>query len=322
MTAGAVFLHCGLRIRSEIGLFLPRASDEDTYSFEVDVRWGPDLDDSAAYPSGVPVAEFEENGRRLYTATRQDHSYVVRFPECGEFVIAEHLDRVSVRRDPGGEHVDLLPVLMSGTVAAIVHGLRGATLLHASAVEVDGRALAFIGRSGQGKSTIAGLLCAHGASLVTDDVLLVDQNDPAMCVGGANEVRLRSAAADLADAHPEFTSRVTPDARTAIAPANTVEGSLPLGAIVIPSPSREADEVTLVELPPKPRLLALLAFPRIAGWTDRAVLARQFATLARLAERVPVYTATVPWGPPFDPEVARALMQVGRAVAPRPTSRH
>lgn len=310
-----------MRIRSEIDLFLPRAHDDDARSFDVEVRWGSYIDDSHAYPPGVVVAEFDDGGRRLYTATRQDDSYVVRFPECGEFVIAERLDVVTVRPDPGGRYVDLLPVLMSGTVAAIVHGLRGATLLHASAVEVDGRALAFIGRSGQGKSTIAALLCAAGAPLITDDVLCVEPNDPPMCVGGANEVRLRESAALLADGHPGFRSRMTADERTAVAPQNFVHTPIPLGVIVIPSPDRHADHVTLVELSLRQKLLAVLAFPRIAGWRDRTVLARQFDTLARVVDCVPVYVATVPWGPPFDRGVTNSLLMLGHTDASRSTAR-
>lgn len=306
-----VYSHCGLLIRSELELFLPRL--RESVEPGVEVVWGPDLEDSVAIPPGVVVAEFEENGRRLYTATRHEGVYTVRFPECGEFIISTRLDFVTVRRAAGGRYVDLLPVLMSGTVAGIVHGLRGATLLHASAVEVDGKALIFIGRSGQGKSTIAGLLCAEGAALITDDVLSVEPGSPPMCRGGATEVRLRSAAASLADAHPGFTSRPTPDRRTAVAPVHTIDDQLPVGAIVIPSPSREANAVQLVELPSAPKLLALLAFPRIAGWSDPGVLARQFETLAQLAGQVPILKATVPWGPPFAAHVAPALLDVGRS---------
>ena len=109
-----------------------------------------------------------------------------------------------------------------------------------------------------------------------------------MCRGGATEVRLRSAAASLADAHPGFTSRSTPDRRTAVAPVHAIDDQLPIGAIVIPSPSRETNEVQLVELPSAPKVLALLAFPRIAGWSDPGVLAHQFETLARLAGQVPI----------------------------------
>jgi hypothetical protein len=52
--------------------------------------------------------------------------------------------------------------------------LQGRELLHASAVEVAGRAIAFFGGSGVGKTTLAARLVARGARLLTDDVLAVD----------------------------------------------------------------------------------------------------------------------------------------------------
>jgi hypothetical protein len=304
-----LFLHCGLRFRSEIDLYLPAVGGTVA---DVDIRWGPDLVDSIAIPPGEVIAEYAEAGRRLYTATAHDSGYIVRFPECGEFVISADLAAVSVRRDTGGAHVDLLPVLMAGTVAAIVHGLRGSTLLHASAVCVDGRTLAMVGRSGQGKSTLAGLLCAAGAPLVTDDVLLVTARARPTCIGGASELRLRPSAGSLAASFPEFGTRTTPDERMAVAPESVVTDALPLAAVVIPLPTRGVGELEVVEVPPVERLLALLAFPRIAGWVDRTVLARQFEVLARVAESTPVYSAKVPWGPPFDPAVTESLLDLVR----------
>lgn len=52
--------------------------------------------------------------------------------------------------------------------------LRGRDVLHASAVAHGGKAIAFLGASGAGKTTLAGRLVARGARLVTDDVLAVD----------------------------------------------------------------------------------------------------------------------------------------------------
>ncbi|MGY6512292.1 hypothetical protein ACXIUH_25465, partial [Vibrio parahaemolyticus] len=47
-------------------------------------------------------------------------------------------------------------------------------LLHASAVERDGRALLMTGESGAGKSTLAALLMTHGWRLMGDEFALLD----------------------------------------------------------------------------------------------------------------------------------------------------
>ena len=79
-------------------------------------------------------------------------------------------------------------------------------------------------------------------------------------------------------------------------------------------------------------MFGLLAFPRVHGWRDKAVLAREFATLSQVVNQVPVFEATIPWGPPFDPDIARSDPQAARLTVefppgffdradPAPTSR-
>ena len=51
---------------------------------------------------------------------------------------------------------------------------RTGLVLHASAVESDGQAVLFLGRSGAGKSTAAALAAQAGASLLADDVIFVE----------------------------------------------------------------------------------------------------------------------------------------------------
>ena len=65
-------------------------------------------------------------------------------------------------------------------------------------------------------------------------------------------------------------------------------------------------------IPAADALFALLAFPRIHGWRRRDVLARDFATLSQLVETVPAFEVTIPWGPPFAPDVAATLADLAR----------
>jgi hypothetical protein len=59
---------------------------------------------------------------------------------------------------------------------------RGYFLMHASVVEVAGRAVAFCGASGWGKSTLAAAMGARGHALVADDVLCVDLQNSSLRV--------------------------------------------------------------------------------------------------------------------------------------------
>jgi hypothetical protein len=57
---------------------------------------------------------------------------------------------------------------------------RGALALHASVVVIDGEAIAFVGASGWGKSTLATAMEMRGHLLIADDTLAVDLNNPTM----------------------------------------------------------------------------------------------------------------------------------------------
>jgi hypothetical protein len=65
-----------------------------------------------------------------------------------------------------------LPLL--GTVLAAAIQQRGLLGLHASAVSIDGQAVAFIGYRGQGKSTMAAALVSRGHQLLADDLVVLD----------------------------------------------------------------------------------------------------------------------------------------------------
>jgi hypothetical protein len=68
----------------------------------------------------------------------------------------------------------LLRSLILGQAMGILTYQRGYLILHGSAVNIDGNAVAFLGGCGEGKSTTAAALNKRGHSLITDDVLVID----------------------------------------------------------------------------------------------------------------------------------------------------
>ncbi len=119
-------------------------------------------------------------------------------------------------------------VLVGGTVLSYLLMLRAETVLHASAVDVGGRAVGFVGSSGMGKTTLATLMCRDGGLLVTDDVLRLrrgpDGNDlcrsaPRSCACG------RQQPASPTSSRRAVSHRATADDRRALSvPAATEEG--------------------------------------------------------------------------------------------------
>jgi len=71
--------------------------------------------------------------------------------------------------------IDLATVqhLYINQVLPLAMSRQGRLVFHASAVEVDGGCVAFVGRSGLGKSTLAASFAATGGRFLTDDGLLL-----------------------------------------------------------------------------------------------------------------------------------------------------
>ena len=68
-----------------------------------------------------------------------------------------------------------------GPILGIVMRLRGIVCLHASAVSVDGRALAFMGPAGAGKSTLAAAFARAGIGVLSDDTVALALSTPGWC---------------------------------------------------------------------------------------------------------------------------------------------
>jgi hypothetical protein len=295
----------GLRISSELPLLQGRRScRHDDPDLVITV--GEQIAQQEVPPAGEQLLHFApEDDEPYYSFARRGHGgYVLRFFQTCDFVLSEDLRRAEVRLMHDAD-VGVAGVLGAGALLSFVLAMQGIPVLHASAVQIADSGVAFVGYSGMGKSTMATLMCASGARLITDDVLRVAVDDIPRCRLGGGELRLRKAADDLAQRFDgSLGRRRTADQRDALAPTMATEDRLPLRAIIFPRPRRDIDTVAVQQLAPVEALLTLVRFPRLLGWLDETVQAQQFELLAGLAQQVPCSFADVPWGPPFAADVA------------------
>ena len=98
-------------------------------------------------------------------------------------------------------------------------------------------------------------------------------------------------------------------------PKASAGGPLRLAAALIPEPSREAASLEVHRLGAMEGLQALLRYPRVVTWTAPEPIGRVFQLTAAAAERLPVYRALVPWGPPFQSDLAEQII-AGVGLAP------
>jgi len=111
--------------------------------------------------------ETRENG--LLWATEDE--VLLSFAEIGSFLVREGREIV-VDPVPGEDERWVRGALLGPGMGALLYQ-RGWLTLHASAVDVGGRVVAFMADRGLGKSTTAAAMCARGHRLVADDIAAV-----------------------------------------------------------------------------------------------------------------------------------------------------
>lgn len=183
----------GLRIHSERelpdGVLL---GSEDSASLpDVTIRWAPE-EGTAVAPSESELDGWFEFGPELHR---------FGWPELGSVEISRGRE-VLVRpvHDPAQglvEHVLLGPVMADILLS------RGLLPLHASANCVGDAAVAFVGRSGQGKSTLAAALHRAGHQAHADDLLAVPSEGEPLVPFGISRIKLNPDSARSVGDDPE-----------------------------------------------------------------------------------------------------------------------
>lgn len=210
---------------------------------------------------------------------------------------------------PEGATPEDLAVYLLGPVLGFLLRLRGITCLHASAVMVDGRALAITGPQGAGKSTTAAAMTQLGYMPLSDDIVpLREDGQVFWAIPGIPRLCLWPSAVAHLYGSPEALPRLIPE--NSLDPAwdkrwldlATISPQFfpkpaPLGAIYLLNP-RQADSNFQVEsVSPSAGLMALVPNTYRCELLDKDLRAQEFAILARLVTQVPLRRLT----PPADP---------------------
>lgn len=285
---------------------------------DVRMRFAPTEIPSRAPEGDDLLLRFVYDDVDYFCERKPDGSYAFVVTDACEFRVSADLHDVVVHRHVGAEP-GIENILASGAQMAWQLYMRGSLVLHASAVQTAHGAVGFVGSSGQGKSTMATLMCAAGGRILTDDLLRVDFiGGTALARRGSSELRLRKGADTLAGtfAGVQPGRRTSEDGRQVLRPPARADDAVPLRALFIPVPDRESDRVRIEELPASEALFALLRIPRLYGWIDETVRRRQFELSSRLLRTVQVSVVHVPWGPPFSDAIAAEVMAAASAASP------
>lgn len=313
----------GWRVRSDVALE-PVAEARYTSEPDLVVSAATVCDVPSTQPEGTVLAQFprEGGGTKTYWLVGREEGLLLRMPGLVEYHISRDVRHVAWVRSPGTQ-LEYAREVFRGHVMALLLGLAGYAVFHSSAVVLPeahapgaGRAVAILGGTASGKSTLAGLMVAAGAKFLTDDLLCVDAaGDDIVVRGGCAELRLRPKATGLSRLFAGAPTRRTLDERLAVTLGRGSLATHPLGLLVFPEISDGAERTTVSNLTPQEAAIKLAGSPRMSGWLYRGVLEQQFNCLTTLADQVPAVCVEVPATDELGPELAGSLMQeVGRAL--------
>lgn len=230
--------------------------------------------------------------------------YLLRFPELADFLIDcdGHHIRCVARHPESSDHT--LRALLIDHVLPPVIALRGRYVLHAAAVRTTAGVCVFAGYSGAGKSTIAAQLATAGNDFLTDDCLVLEEQDGSIVALASHpSLKLRDDA--LAFLKPGYMGEPVADytskRRLRLAKLGATQTPEPLPVARLYFLTRGDDDETVVTAKPLiQRLSARDAFFRLVKHSirldsaDRTMLEREFQFTRRIVDAVPAALLSLP----------------------------
>ncbi len=274
------FYSCyGLEVRSEMAI--PELQGSRARQVDVDIRYG----------SVAPLpTEGEEAG--LFAIEERPGFIHFWMNEIGGLEIRDGRELI-VDPAPGAEERGFR-FLVSGIGMGFVLHQRGIPSLHASAVAVDGEAVAFMGWKGMGKSTTTAVFHAHGCAVLTDDLLpLYTEGDTVRAAPAFPGLKLlpeavEAARSDRPDDHPLISRRGT---KRIVSVRDGFPGEkLPLRCVyVLEWQDDEAASAVIEPVPPREACIELMRHSfALRMFEERGATPQHLAESARLARLLPV----------------------------------
>ncbi len=191
--------------------------------------------------------------------------------------------------------------LMNFVVSASLT-LQGEEPLHATVVDLEGRAVGLLGLSGAGKSTLAAFLISHGADLVTDDMLRVQFTDDGLLVyPGPYRLKLLDEPGNrflpAAVAHGHFnplSGKIMVQPRKEVRAGRAPMRLSALFHIGHPEEQEPIEGVSSARLVGLDLATTLISSTMDTRYAEPSRLARQIRFAARVAGTLPIYELRYP----------------------------
>jgi len=231
-----------------------------------------------------------------------DGSDYLRWSRLFEFLILPDGRRIACRELECASPQSFQTYLI-GQVLSFALVKRGIEPLHSTTVVIDGKAVAFLGDSGYGKSSLGAAFLQAGYPLLTDDLLnLKQEEDQFVAYPGPPRIKLfpniaRSLLGERVNGTPmnsKTSKMVIPLDRNG---KIYRQEPLPLRAIYVLTPpprSSRIPRISIRSLSPRRAFIEMLKGTFNTIVVEPARLERQFDLATRLAARVPVRSLSYP----------------------------
>jgi len=201
----------------------------------------------------------------------------------------------------------VLRLIILGTGFGLLLRQRGRAVLHASSVDIDGNAVAFVANPGCGKSSLALALLEQGYKLIADDVTALDLNGRrAVAIPAFPQISVEPDTAEAFSYDARLLDRVQPDfdKRVILVKDHFLDGTRPLTHIF---ELDRGDSVTIARLGHSEAFLTLLRHSYRLAFVTTLEQAPHVSQLATVVKETPVFRITVPPALVELPAVARRV---------------
>lgn len=306
----------GIRLSSEIQLSFPES--ESTQSADVSVIAAP----PDFFREATRFAVVETNPTRWYKYAQLDNGQsFLRWDDLFEFLIDADGTRIWCGW-LGAASLESLQVYLLGHALSFALIKQGYEPLHATAVVIDGEAIAFLGSSGFGKSSLAAAFLADGHRLLTDDMLLLWSKDQGYeAQPGPRRIKLFPKIAHRFLAGTGSAVPMNSETEKLVLPLNADHrhhDAVPLRALYVLGPPREMQQKQSIKLAPLTTREAFIGLVRgtfnpLVSDSDR--LRRQCSECLSIASRVPARRISYPRVLAMLPAVKHAILTDLAAIA-------
>jgi hypothetical protein len=265
----------GFEVKSDLPLLRLNSATGTRGELRIEAAPGP-LERGEREPVSTLVTD---DGHCWYASYElEDGRCLIELPPTASFLLEPGASRLVVESEDAD--AELLEHRIVSSAACTLLSMRGDLVMHASAVEADGRAVLFCGPTQRGKSTLAQALGESGYCLLGEDGIAIELGEGGpIAFPGARGVRVRRR-----DEEGRNRTELLPD------PGRGEPGPCPVAAVVRLG---ERGERLTVERMESVRALAMLT-PNLVHSGSRAAIGGAFANLATLLGSTPAFAASLP----------------------------